>query len=82
MNLLGCVLSHLRLALWVVLNELPDALNVIGPDCGSWGIPARHTSGRSYINPMGCLFKKWITGNNMLVSRTLGCKQYGTHASV
>ena len=67
--------AQLRLALYVVLNEVPDALNVLGPDCSSWGVPARATSMRSYINAYGRLSNKWVATNNALVSRILGCTQ-------
>lgn len=59
------------------MNETPDALNVIGPDCGSWGMPARSVSGRSYINANGFASRSWVGHNNALISRKLGCSQGG-----
>ena len=53
--------------------ESPDALNVVGPDCSSWGVPARSSSMRSYINPYGRLGNAWVTSNTALVGRKLGC---------
>ena len=64
---------HLRLAMWVIMNECTDALNVIGPDCSSWGIPARSTSMRSYVNPFGRLGNDWVHRNYCLVSRIPSC---------
>ncbi|CAE7251682.1 unnamed protein product [Symbiodinium sp. CCMP2456] len=57
------------IACWVVLNECPDAFNLIGPDCSSWGLPARSTSMRSSINPFGRMGIAWVSSNYCLVSR-------------
>ncbi|CAE7653684.1 unnamed protein product [Symbiodinium necroappetens] len=57
------------IACWVVLNECPDACNLVGPDCSSWGLPARATSMRSKINPFGRMGLTWVSSNNCLVSR-------------
>ncbi|CAE7495841.1 unnamed protein product [Symbiodinium pilosum] len=57
------------IALWTVLNECVDAMNMIGPACGSWGIPARATSMRSTINPYGRVGIECVDANNCLVSR-------------
>ena len=60
-----------RIACWVVLNECPDAFNLIGPDCSSWGLPARSTSMRSSINPFGRMGIAWVSSNYCLVSRPI-----------
>ena len=57
--------------MYAVLNQCVDAINVIGPDCSSWGLPARHTSMRSEINPLGRNGLAWVDTNNCLVSRPL-----------
>ena len=48
-------------------------MNLVGPDCSSWGIPARSVSCRSWINPYGNLQNAWVTSNNELISRRLDC---------
>ena len=63
----------LRIAMWAVLNQAPDALNLVGPDCSSWGVPARYTSMRNFVNPYGRMGNDWVESNNCLVSRTLVC---------
>lgn len=45
---------------------------MMGPDCSSWGVPARGTSLRSPINCYGNLFLDWVRRSNCMVSRTLG----------
>ncbi|CAE7315092.1 unnamed protein product [Symbiodinium necroappetens] len=61
--------SGYSIAMWVVLNEIPDACNLIGPDCSSWGVPARASSMRSFINAHGRMASSWVNSNNCLVSR-------------
>ena len=36
-----------------VLQEGPNALNLVAPDCGSFSLVSRATSQRSPINPLG-----------------------------
>ena len=60
--------------MWVILCEVYDALNLIGPDCSSWTIPARGTSLRSFINPYGRMGIDFVGRNNCGISRTLGCR--------
>ena len=62
--------EQLSLALWVVLNEIPDAMNVIGPDCSSWGVPARATSMRNFNNPHGRAGLDWVSSGTTMVSRS------------
>ena len=56
----------------MVLNEVPDAVNLAGPDCASWGIPARGSSKRSVLNPMAAQGVKFVDSGNCMISRTLG----------
>ena len=44
---------------------------MMGPDCSSWGVPARGTSRRSLINPHGNVYLKWIRDSNRMISRKL-----------
>ena len=67
--------SHLRLALWVLLQESPDALNMAGPDCAPWGLPARSTTGRSVLNILGRQDLPFVNGGNCMVARLLGMNQ-------
>lgn len=67
--------SHLRLALWVLLQESPDALNMAGPDCAPWGLPARSTTGRSVLNILGRQDLPFVCGGNIMVARLLGMNQ-------
>ncbi|CAE7435198.1 unnamed protein product, partial [Symbiodinium necroappetens] len=61
--------SGFTIACWVVMNEVPDGFNLIGPDCSSWGMPARASSMRSTINPYGRMGNSWVSSNYCLVSR-------------
>ncbi len=63
---------HLRLALWVVARMPINSLSVMAPDCSSWGIPARGSSKRNFINSSGQIFSAWVRGANTMVSRNLG----------
>ena len=60
-----------RLCLWVVLGMAPNSMVWMGPDCSSWGLPARGTSWRSYINCFGNLERDWVRRSNCMVSRPL-----------
>ena len=54
---LGCMFSNiwyffdascLRLCLYSILNQVPsEGLSLFAPDCSSWGVPCRHTSGEA-----------------------------------
>lgn len=61
---------HLRLCLYNLLNCVPcEALTLFAPDCSSWGMPCRHTSGRSLINPHGHITYQFVASANRMVSR-------------
>ena len=59
--------------MYVILCECPDAMNLFAPDCGSWGLTARGTSMRSELNPAGREALSWVSCNNCMVSRSIGC---------
>ena len=65
------LLPVLRLAVWAILCEHPEALNLMGPECGSWGVPARGTSMRNFINIFGALHLAFVSNAEMTVSRIL-----------
>lgn len=74
MHLLTAVLgSHLlRLVLWVVLCEAEESMNLMGPDCSSWGVPARGTTRRTYVNVNGAMHLDFVGQGNLCISRTFG----------
>ena len=43
-----------------------------GPDCGSWTVVSRGSSGRTIVNPGGYHGNAWVSENNLTVSRWLG----------
>lgn len=45
-------------------------------DCSSWGIPARGSSRRNFINSTGHLFSEWVRGANTMVARKLCYKRH------
>ena len=71
--LVAILVLQLRLAMYVILCECPDAMNLFAPDCGSWGLPARGASMRSELNPAGREALSWVSCNNCMVSRSIGC---------
>ena len=62
-----------RLCIFVVMQEMPNAMNVLAPDCGSWGIPARGTSRRSYHNYQGATGFPFVAKGNLMVARLFDC---------
>ena len=64
-----------RLAIWIAMNMTTNALGMLGPDCGSWGLPARGSSQRSEINIWGNLFSSWVRGGTQMISRSFVCIQ-------
>lgn len=63
--------QHPRLVLYAILAQDKQALTLWAPDCGSWGVPARSTSQRSYINPWGQPAYSFVEKGNQMVSRIL-----------
>ena len=57
----------------------PNALALLAPDCGSWGLPARYTSMRSYFNPFGCAERDFVYNGNFMVSRNFVLNMAPTH---
>ena len=60
-----------RLALWICMHMHPDSIAMMGPDCSSWGLPARGSSWRSPINIHGNIFSDWVRRSTSMVSRIL-----------
>ncbi|CAK9108740.1 Uncharacterized protein SCF082_LOCUS50570 [Durusdinium trenchii] len=61
------------LTMWAIMNQEEHALTLFAPDCGSWGLPARSTSGRSFINPQGYEAYGFVHRANVMVSRMVLC---------
>lgn len=51
--------------------RVEEALNLMGPKCNSWGLPARGTSSRTYINIFGAMQWDFVREGTMMISRTL-----------
>lgn len=65
--------SGFLLAIYVLMNMAPRGLTLWAPVCGSWGLPCRHTSGRSIINIAGNTCYQFVRDGNLMISRlTLG----------
>ena len=62
-----------RLSIFSVLQMVPDGIFLAGPDCRSWGMPCRHTSGRSILNILGWQELGFVRQANIMVGRFLGC---------
>ena len=71
--------KNLRLTIYAILNQDKHALTLFAPDCGSWGLPARSTSQRSYINPWGNEGYSFVQRGNCMVSRILQCTFWKLH---
>ena len=61
---------HPRLTVYSILNQDEHALTLWAPDCSSWGLPARSTSQRSFVSPMGGTYA-FVQRANCMVSRNL-----------
>lgn len=61
-----------RLVIHTLLCLGEESLVLMGPDCGSWGMPARGTSQRSYINPCGLGHLPFVEEGNLCISRSSG----------
>ena len=59
----------LRLAMICVLQEGPNSLNVLAPDCGSWSSVSRGTSLRTKVNPLGRQGLDFVHRANGMISR-------------
>ena len=58
-----------RLCIYLILNQVPGACNLLAPVCGSWSIVSRGSTLRRYVNPMGCQAYPSVSGGNRMVSR-------------
>ena len=66
--------GFLRICLFGIMNMVPQGLALFAPDCSSWGIPCRHTSMRSVLNPAGYPGYTFVERGNQMISRLLGLK--------
>ena len=62
----------LRVACFAALNLAPGCIGLVAPDCRSWGVPARGTTFRNWVNPMG-VGHQFVADGNRMASRTLAC---------
>ncbi|CAK9110923.1 unnamed protein product [Durusdinium trenchii] len=62
-----------RLAMWILIHTDSCGLFLAGPDCSSWGIPARGTSWRTRVNIHGNIFLAWVRGSSCMISRLVLC---------
>lgn len=60
-----------RLCVFSVLCVHANGVALAGPDCRSWGLPCRHTSGRSIINVGGNQHYDFVDSANQMVARFL-----------
>ena len=65
----------LRICVNIVLNEVENAVNMMAPDCSSWGIPCRGTSGRTFFNYQGFVQYGFVDVGNRMISRFLSCRK-------
>ena len=66
-----------RLVIWAILCEVEESLNLMGPCCASWGVPARGTSCRTFVNSYGLMHIPFVSDGNMTSARNLGCTRFG-----
>ena len=58
--------------MYSILKLTVNGVTLAGPDCGSWGVPARGTSKRSRINSLGFPAFDFVARGNVMVSRLPG----------
>ena len=46
-------------------------MNVMAPNCASWGVPARGTTRRTYHNFQGVCDYQFVAEGNLMVARSL-----------
>ena len=56
---------------YIILCEVEEAVNLMGPECGSWGVPARGTSKRTYCNAFGAMHIPFVSDANHCVGKNL-----------
>lgn len=61
-----------RVALYGALMLRAGSLMWLAPDCRSWGLPARSSSMRNGLNPLG-VGRQFVVSANVMVSRFLAC---------
>ena len=64
-----CHIQPPRLAMTCILQEGPNALNLVAPDCGSFSLVSRGTFMRSGINPLGRQGLPFVFRGNGSISR-------------
>lgn len=72
----------LRLVVWIILCEAPEAMNLMGPECASWGVPARGTSKRNFCNAFGAMHLPFVGEANECIAKKLGCMHHAHDQSV
>lgn len=72
----GDRMPQLRLLVHTLLCLFPDSVALMGPCCSSWGIPARYTTMRSFINAMGASHLPFVREANQTICLNLGCRFY------
>lgn len=70
----GSLFTALRLLIHTILCLFPDSLCLMGPCCSSWGIPARYTTMRSFINAFGAVHLPFVAEANQTISLNLNGK--------
>ena len=61
-----------RLTLMIAMNMVTNGICIMGPDCSSWGLPARGSSRRSNINIFGYVLSPWVQKSTQMITRFLG----------
>ena len=64
----------LRLTINIGMHMHANSVGVMGPDCSSWGLPARGSSMRSPININGYVLSDWVRRSSVMVTRFLCLK--------